>query len=174
MLSESLKKEISLRALPDIIVKSMGILGAIYIILGSSMAYTNYLIDQQIPNALLSFIQLHIDSKWILLIALNLFLLAVGCLVDMYSALILVVPLVLPLAQAYDIHPIHLGIIFLTNLEIGYSTPPIGLNLFIASLRFKRPIFHLYRASIPFLALLFVCLLLITYIPALSLVLITS
>ena len=169
-----LKKEIPLKALPNIIVKSMGILGAIYIILGSSMAYTNYLIDQQIPNALLSFIQLHIDSKWILLIALNLFLLAVGCLVDMFSALILVIPLVLPLAQAYEIHPIHLGIIFLTNLEIGYSTPPIGLNLFIASLRFKKPIFHLYRASIPFLALLFVCLLLITYIPALSLVLITS
>ena len=167
-----IKREIPLRALPDILLKSMGILGAIFIILGSSMAYTNYLVDQQIPNSLLSFIQLHIQSKWALLIALNFFLLAVGCVVDMFSALILVVPLVLPLAQAYEIHPIHLGIIFLTNLEIGYSTPPIGLNLFIASLRFKKPIFTLYRASIPFLILLFVCLLLITYIPSLSLALI--
>ena len=114
-----IKREIPLRALPDILLKSMGILGAIFIILGSSMAYTNYLVDQQIPNSLLSFIQLHIQSKWALLIALNLFLLAVGCVVDMFSALILVVPLVLPLAQAYEIHPIHLGIIFLTNLEIG-------------------------------------------------------
>ena len=90
-------------------------------------------------------------------------------MIDMFSALILVVPLILPIAQAYDVHPIHLGIIFLTNLEIGYSTPPVGLNLFIASIRFERPIFDLYRASIPFILILLICLALITYVPAISL-----
>jgi TRAP-type C4-dicarboxylate transport system permease large subunit len=92
----------------------------------------------------------------------------------MFSALIVVVPLILPLAAAFDVHPIHLGIIFLANLEIGYSTPPVGLNLFIASARFDRPILDLYRAALPFLGLLLIALLLITYIPALSLVLVTE
>ena len=114
-------------------------------------------------------ISAHIESKLLFLILLNIFLLAVGCMLDMFSALILVVPLILPIAQAYDIHPVHLGIIFLTNLEIGYSTPPIGLNLFIASMRFNKPILTLYIASLPYLAIMLICLLLITYLPSLSL-----
>jgi TRAP-type C4-dicarboxylate transport system permease large subunit len=140
--------------------------------MATAMAYTSYLIDAEIPAQLLRSIQTHIDNRWLFLILLNLFLLAVGCMIDMFSALILVVPLILPIAQAYDVHPIHLGIIFLTNLEIGYSTPPVGLNLFIASIRFERPILDLYRASIPFLLILLICLALITYVPAISLFLV--
>ena len=138
------------------------------------MAYTNFLIDAQIPTQLLNYIKEHIDSRLLFLILLNVFLLAVGCMIDMFSALILVVPLVLPIAQAYDVHPIHLGIIFLTNLEIGYSTPPVGLNLFIAGIRFEKPILKLYTASLPFLLILLICLLIITYVPELSLYLVTN
>jgi C4-dicarboxylate transporter DctM subunit len=147
----------------------MVLFGGILVVMATAMAYTSYLIDAEIPAQLLRWIQTHIDNRWLFLILLNLFLLAVGCMIDMFSALILVVPLILPIAQAYDVHPIHLGIIFLTNLEIGYSTPPVGLNLFIASIRFERPIFDLYRASIPFILILLICLALITYVPAISL-----
>ena len=162
-------REIRLGQLPGIIRDCMILVGGIIIILGAAMGYTNYLIDAQIPNQLLDFIQQHIDSRLVFLLALNLFLLAVGCMVDMYSALLVVVPLILPIAHAYEVHPVHLGIIFLTNLEIGYSTPPVGLNLFIASLRFDKPVLKLYWASLPFLAILLVALGLITYFPWLSL-----
>jgi TRAP-type C4-dicarboxylate transport system permease large subunit len=103
---------------------------------------------------------------------LNVFLLLVGCLLDIYSALVIVAPLVVPIAQGYDINLLHLGIIFLTNLQIGYSTPPIGMNLFIASLRFDKPIIRLGLASLPFLGILLLALLIITYVPALSLLLV--
>ena len=166
-------REIRLTQLMRIIRESMVLVGGILIVLGAAMAYTNYLVDAQIPTQLLSFVESHISNRLVFLILLNLFLLAVGCMIDMFSALIVVVPLVLPIAQAYDVHPVHLGIIFLTNLEIGYSTPPVGLNLFISSIRFERPIFQLYRASLPFLVILLICLALITYFPSLSLFLIT-
>ena len=166
-------REIRLTQLMRIIRESMVLVGGILIVLAAAMAYTNYLIDAQIPSQLLGFVERHISNRLVFLILLNLFLLAVGCMIDMFSALIVVVPLVLPIAQAYDVHPVHLGIIFLTNLEIGYSTPPVGLNLFISSIRFERPIFQLYRASLPFLVILLACLALITYFPSLSLFLIT-
>ena len=166
-------REIRLTQLMRIIRESMVLVGGILIVLAAAMAYTNYLIDAQIPTQLLGFVESHISNRLVFLILLNLFLLAVGCMIDMFSALIVVVPLVLPIAQAYDVHPVHLGIIFLTNLEIGYSTPPVGLNLFISSIRFERPIFQLYRASLPFLVILLICLALITYFPSLSLFLIT-
>jgi len=167
-------REIRLTQLMRIIRESMVLVGGILIVLAAAMAYTNYLIDAQIPTQLLGFVESHISNRLVFLILLNLFLLAVGCMIDMFSALIVVVPLILPIAQAYDVHPVHLGIIFLTNLEIGYSTPPVGLNLFISSIRFERPIFQLYRASLPFLLILLTCLALITYFPALSLFLITA
>lgn len=113
----------------------------------------------------------YIQHRVVFLLVLNAFLLLVGCLMDVFSAIIVVVPLIAPLAAQYDVHPLHLSIIFLTNLEIGYSTPPVGLNLFLSSLRFERPITQLYRASWPFLLVLVVALLLITYIPDLSLAL---
>ena len=162
-------REISLRQLPDIMRQTMVLVGSIIILLGAAFAYTNYMIDAEIPNRLLDYMRDHVSSRFLFLLLLNLFLLAVGCLIDMFSALIVVVPLILPIAVAYQVHPIHLGIIFLTNLEIGYSTPPVGLNLFIASARFERPILSLYRASVPFLLLLLGALLVITYVPQISL-----
>lgn len=161
--------EIGWRDLPGIIRRTMVLVGSIFVILAAAMAYTNYMIDAEIPAQLLGYIQAHVDNRLVFLILLNLFLLAVGCMIDMFSALIVVVPLILPIAVAYGIHPVHLGIIFLTNLEIGYSTPPVGLNLFIASARFERPILSLYRASVPFLLLLLGALLVITYVPQISL-----
>ena len=162
-------REISLRQLPSIIRETMVLVGTIFVILAAAMAYTSYLIDARIPSSLLALIHGQVENRYAFLILLNLFLLAVGCMLDMFSALVVVVPLILPIATAYGIHPVHLGIIFLANLEIGYSTPPVGLNLFIASARFERPMLSLYRASVPFIAILLACLLVITYVPALSL-----
>lgn len=165
----ALRREIPPSRLPGIIRETMILVGGIYLILAASMAYTSFLVDAEIPARLLGTLQEGIESRLLFLILLNVFLLAVGCMIDMFSALVVVVPLILPVAAAYDIHPVHLGIIFLANLEIGYSTPPVGLNLFIASARFERPILHLYRASLPFLLILLGCLLVITYVPGLSL-----
>jgi len=165
-------RDIKLSQIPKIMGKSMTLFGGILVILAVSMASTNYLIDQEIPAKLCTLINTYIDSKYTFLLLLNVFLLIVGAMLDIFSALVLVVPLILPIAAGYDVNPIHLGIIFLTNLQIGYCTPPVGLNLFLASYRFKRPIFELYRASLPFLGLLLITLVLITYLPWLSLVLV--
>jgi len=165
-------RDIKLTQLPEIMGRSMVLFGGILVILAASMASTNYFIDQQIPSKLFEIISTYIDSKYTFLILLNIFLLIVGAFLDIFSALVLIVPLILPIAAGYNVHPIHLGIIFLTNLQIGYCTPPVGLNLFLASYRFGRPIFELYRATLPFLGLLILTLVLITYFPWLSLVLI--
>jgi len=149
----------------------MVLVGAVLIILGAAMGLSNYLIDAEIPMQLLNFFKTQIESKILFLIVLNLFLLAVGCTMGIFSALVVVVPLLSPIAQAYGIDPIHLGIIFLANLEIGASIPPLGINLFIASIRFERPVLQLYVASLPFIAILLIALALITYIPWMSLVL---
>ncbi|MGD8841287.1 MAG: TRAP transporter large permease subunit, partial [Gammaproteobacteria bacterium] len=105
---------------------------------------------------------------------LNLFLLVLGMMLDIFSAIVLIVPIILPIAAGYGIHPVHLGIIFLANMELGYFTPPVGMNLFIASYRFEQPIMKLYRATIPFFVILLVAVLVITYWPALSLTFITG
>ena len=164
-------REIKFRELPRIMKKSMVLVGAVLIILGAAMGLTNYLIDAEIPMRLLNFFKIHIESRFLFLVALNVFLLAVGCTMGIFSALVVVVPLLTPISQAYGIDPIHLGIIFLTNLEIGASLPPLGINLFIASIRFERPVLRLYVASLPFIAILLLALAIITYIPWLSLVL---
>ena len=143
--------------------------GSLIIILLIALGLTNLLIDAQLPMQLLAFIEQFIDSKIQFLILLNIFLLLVGAIMDIFSALLVVVPLLLPLIARYDIHPIHLGIIFLANLEIGYSTPPVGINLFIASQRFKRPVLTLFRSTLPFLLIMLLWLLAVTYIPVLSL-----
>ncbi len=165
-------RDVQWRAIPGIMCKSMVLVGTIVIILGAAMGLTNYLIDEQIPMLLLDYIKAHIANRYVFLMVLNLFLLAVGCTMGIFSALIVVVPLLTPIATAYGIHPIHLGIIFLTNLEIGASLPPLGINLFIASIRFERPVLRLYAASLPFIAILLFALALITYFPWFSLVLI--
>ena len=163
-------KDISVSRLPRIMGKAMMLFGGILVILAASMATTNYLVDQEIPVRLFHFIRTYIDSKYTFLLLLNIFLLIVGCMLDIFSALVLVVPLILPMAIGYGIDPIHLGIIFLTNLQIGYNTPPVGLDLFMAAYRFQRPILELYRASLPFLALMLLTLAAITYMPWLSLI----
>ena len=155
--------------IPRLMKESMILAGTIIIILGTAMGFTSYLVDQQIPTQVLDFINQHIDDKLTFLIILNVFLLTAGCLMDIFSAIIIIAPLVVPIAQSYGIDMVHLGIIFLTNLEIGYSTPPIGINLFIESSRFKEPVVTLYRAVLPFLGIRIIGLFLITYSPAISL-----
>ena len=160
------------RDVPRIVSESMVLVGSILMILACALGLTNYLVDEQVPMKILEVMRQYITSKVTFLIMLNLFLLVVGCLMDIFSAIIVVVPLLLPIAKEFGIHPLHLGIIFLTNLEIGYSTPPVGLNLFISSYRFKKKIPELCKASLPFLAVLLLALLIITYVPDLSLFLV--
>ncbi len=160
------------RDLPRLMRESMVLVGTIIIILGAAMGFTSYLIDEQIPMQLLDFLKTYIQNPLTFLILLNIFLLLVGCMMDVFSAIIVVVPLIVPIAESFGINMVHLGIIFLTNLEIGYSTPPVGINLFISSSRFGEPVLRLYRAVLPFLGLRLAGLLLITYIPALSLFLV--
>ena len=160
--------EIKIKQLPRIMRESMVLVGGVLIILGVSLASTNYLIDTEVPTRLFDFVQEHVDSKLTFLILLNIFLLVLGMILDVFSALVIIVPLTLPIAVGYGVHPIHFGIIFLANMQIGYFTPPVGMNLFIASYRFKKPITELYYATIPFMIILFLAVLIITYWPALT------
>jgi C4-dicarboxylate transporter, DctM subunit len=163
-------KELTLaRDIPRVMKESMKMVGGIMIILGAALGFTNYLVDAFIPMKILNFMEGMVQSKIGFLLILNLFLILVGCMMDIFSAILVVVPLIVPLASRFGIDPVHLGIVFLANLGIGYNTPPVGLNLFIASSRFDRPIVQLYKATLPFLLLLFLTLLLITYWPSLSL-----
>jgi tripartite ATP-independent transporter DctM subunit len=166
-------KEISFfSGLPAIIVESAVLSGSIIIILGVALGFTGFLVDEQIPNRILAFLTALTDSKLLFLAGLNLFLLAVGCIMDIFSAIVIVVPIIVPIALSYGVDPIHLCVIFLVNLEIGYSTPPVGINLFISSLKFEKPVTLLYRASLPYLILLLGVLMVITYLPWLSLFLV--
>ena len=165
-------RELAFKDLPAIMRDSMVLVGSIVIILGTAMGFTSYLVDEQVPMQILDVIKNYVESPQTFLILLNVFLLLVGCTMDVFSAIIVVVPLIVPLAQNYGINLIHLGIIFLANLEIGYTTPPIGLNLFISSSRFNEPVIELYRAALPFLGLQLIGLLLITYVPGFSLFLV--
>jgi tripartite ATP-independent transporter DctM subunit len=166
LLEGVIHREIHLiRHLPELLKDAAILVGSILVILSVAMGLTNLLIDAQVPTKILSYMQLHIDSQLHFLILLNAFLLIVGCMMDIFSATVVVVPLILPIALNYGINPVHLGIIFLANLEIGYSTPPVGINLFIASQRFNRPVLSLFRAALPFLALMILWLGLVTYVP---------
>jgi C4-dicarboxylate transporter DctM subunit len=167
-----INRDIKFSQMPTIVVKTVVMVGSIIIILGAALAFNSLLVDQQVPSKILLWIQGHVESKFVFLLILNIFLLFVGCLLDVYSALVIVAPLIVPLAQGYDINLLHLGVIFLTNLQIGYSTPPIGMNLFIASLRFEKSVLRLSVASLPFLGILLVALLIITFVPGLSLLLV--
>ena len=166
-------KDLNLKKdLPKIMKEGMILVGGILIILASALGLTSYLIDEQIPMKIFEFIQKYISSKYTFLLLLNLFLLVVGMLMDIFSAIIVVVPIITPIALKFGVDPIHLGIIFLTNLEIGYLTPPVGLNLFISSFRFEKPIIKIYLATLPFIFMLFIALLIITYVPEISLFLV--
>ena len=156
--------------LPKVVKESMILVGAILVMLGAAMGLTSYIIDQQVPMKLFAFISHYVSSKLVFLIVLNLFILVMN-MVEIFSAIIIVVPIIVPVALRFGVDPVHLGIIFLLNLEIGYMTPPLGLNLFLSSIRFGKPLSEVYRTVLPFFALLLVVLLVITYFPQLSLAL---
>ncbi len=157
------------RELPAVLLKASTLMGAILILLAIAMGLTSYIVDAQIAERLLDWIRGTIDSRLVFLLALNVLLLIVGCIVDIYAAIIIVVPLIAPIGAAFGVHPIHMGIIFLANLELGFLTPPVGMNLFLSSTRFERPLLSVYRDTFPFLVMLLIGVLLITYIPDMSL-----
>jgi C4-dicarboxylate transporter, DctM subunit len=165
-------KEIKISRLPSIMRESMVMVGGILLILGVALASTNFLIDAEVPMRIFNLIQAHVTSKIVFLILLNILLLILGAILDIFSALVIMIPIILPVAVNYGIDPVHLGIIFLANMQIGYFTPPVGMNLFIASYRFDKSITELYKAAMPFMIVLLAALLIITYFPALSLFLI--
>lgn len=157
------------RELLDVITRCAVLIGGVLIILGMAKGLTSWMVDAQIPMRALEAVQSVIESKLVFLLCLNLFLLVVGCLMDIFSAIVVVVPLIVPLGAAYGIDPIHLGILFIANLELGYLTPPVGLNLFLAAYRFDRPLLEIWRASVPVLLILALGVLLVTYVPWLTL-----
>lgn len=164
-----IQKDIKLRKLPEVLTDSMKLVGAIMLILAVSLASTNYMIDSGVPEDVFNLIKTQIDDSTSFLILLTLFLLILGMMLDIFSAIIIVIPLILPIAIQFGIHPVHLGILFLANMQLGYFTPPVGMNLFIASLRFNQPVLKLYRATLPFFFILLICVLIITFVPWLSL-----
>lgn len=155
-------------SLPKTMTECGLLIGGVLLILGTAMGLTNYLITQHIPDSAAAWIQSSITSKILFLLVLNIFLILVGCMMDIFSAIIVIVPLILPMAEVFAIHPIHMGIIFLANLELGYLTPPVGMNLFLSSYRFEKPVMYVARATLPMLFVLLIGVLLITYIPAIT------
>lgn len=162
-------REVRWRDLPRIVRESMVLVGAILIILGMSLASTSYMIDAQVPQRLFALVGSVVSGPHTFLLALLVFLLVLGAILDIFSAIVLVVPLILPVARLYGINPIHLGIVFLAAMELGYLTPPVGLNLFIASHRFDKSIGEVYWATLPFLLVLLISVVIIAYVPELSL-----
>jgi len=164
-----IRREISITRLPGIMRESMVLVGGILLILGASLASTNYVIDAEVPQQLIGLVSNLVDSRISFLWLLLLFLLVLGAFLDIFSALVLVVPLILPVAAEFGVEPVHLGMIFLATMQLGYLTPPVGLNLFIASYRFDQPIVRVYLATFPFLIILFITVIVITFVPVLSL-----
>ena len=165
-------REVPLKELPRIMRESMLLVGGILIILAVSLASTNYMIDAGVPQRLLEYVAGFVDSQASFLLLLLVFLLILGAILDIFAAIVLVVPLILPIAAQYDVNPIHLGIVFLAAMQLGYLTPPVGLNLFIASYRFDKPIMQVYMATLPFLLILMLSVVVIAYWPSLSLFLV--
>ncbi len=161
-------RDIKYRNLFSVFLKGVPIIGGVLIILAVAKGLSYYIVDAEVPMLLAEWCHEHIHSKYVFLILLNIALLITGCLMDIFSAIMVVVPLIIPLGEAYGIHPIHLGIIFLANLELGYLTPPVGINLFLSSFRFNEPLIKVYKHVIPFLITMLISVLLITYVPWLS------
>jgi C4-dicarboxylate transporter, DctM subunit len=157
------------KTLPGVLLKAAGLMGAVLMLLSIAMGLTNYLVDVQIPDLVLAWVIAHIHSQMLFLLALNLFLLVVGSVVEIYAAIVILAPLIVPIGAAFNVNPIHLGVIFLSNLELGFLFPPVGLNLFLSSSRFNTSLPRLYRHVVPFLIILAIGVLLITYLPEMSL-----
>lgn len=169
VVSTCIKKEISFSSLPRILSEAMRLIGAILLILGAALALSAWLVDQEVPTRLFDWLGGHVHSPLAFLLLLNAFLLVVGMLLDIFSAIVILVPLLMPVAAGFGIHPVHLGIVMLANLQLGYFTPPVGMNLFIAAYRFDKPVTALVRACLPFFLILGLAVLVITWWPALSL-----
>ncbi len=161
-------KDISVKALPRIIIECATIIGGILIILGSAMGLTSYLVDAQIPLNLLVWVKATISSKYVFLLMLNILLLGVGCLMDIFSAIIVFVPLIAPLGNYFEIDPVHLAVIFIANLELGFLTPPVGMNLFLSAYRFEKTMPEVYKATLPYFIIRLLAVIGITYIPIIS------
>ncbi len=155
------------RDIPRVLIQCVTLIGGVFVILGVAMGLANYLVDAEVPMRAAAWVKTHVESRILFLLALNIFLLIVGCFMDIFSAIVVVVPLIVPISQAFGIHPLHLGMIFLTNLELGYLTPPLGLNLFLAAFRFDKPVVTVYRSALRFLLVLVLVVLVVTYVPAL-------
>ena len=161
-------KDLKWKNIKRIILDCSTLIGGVLIILGVAMGLTSYLVDAQIPLRLLEWAKIAISSKLIFLLMLNIFLLAVGCMMDIFSAIIIVVPLITPLGLYFGIDPVHLAIIFIANLELGFLTPPVGMNLFLSSYRFNKPMPIIYKSTLPFFIVMLISVIVITYLPILS------
>lgn len=161
-------RDLKFRELYRVLLKCIPIIGGVLIILAMAKGLSYFIVDAEIPMKLSEWVQANIGSKYVFLLLLNIALLITGCFMDIFSAIMVVVPLIIPLGSIFGIHPVHLGIIFLANMELGYLTPPVGLNLFLASYRFNEPLGKLYKDVLPFFFIQLVSVLLITYLPVLS------
>ena len=161
-------RDITLRSLPRVLAKCTPIIGGVMVILAVAKGLSYFMVDAEVPSRLVQWVSTGIGSRLVFLILLNLTLLAAGALMDIFSAIVVLAPLLIPLGISYGVHPVHLGIIFLANLELGYLTPPVGINLFLASYRFDRDLVRIYRTVVPFLIVLVAVVLVITYVPALT------
>lgn len=157
-----------IKQLPSVLVHAATLVGAVLILLGVAMGMTSWLVDAEIPAALIEWTSNHIKSKWVFLLALNAVLLVLGSVLEIYAAIAVLAPLIAPMAREYGIDPLHLGIVFLANLELGFLFPPMGLNLILASSRFNQPLRKLYKVALPYLLIMAVGVLLVTYIPAMT------
>jgi tripartite ATP-independent transporter DctM subunit len=157
-----------IKEMPRVLVQSATLVGAVVILMGVALGLTNYLVDQQIPEALVEWVQGHFHSQWTFLLALNAMLLVLGSVFEIYAAIIVLAPLVAPLGQVFNVEPVHLGVVFLANLELGFLFPPMGLNLFLSASRFGKPLPYLYKQALPFLLIMAIGVLFITYVPALT------
>jgi len=157
-----------IRDCPRVLAEAGMLIGGILLILGVALGLTNYLVDAQVPDSLAAWAAVHVQSRWVFLLGLNLVLLVVGGLIEIYAAIVVVVPLIVPIGVSLGLHPVHLGIIFLANMELGFLMPPVGLNLLLASSRLKKPMGETIRASLPLLFVMLIGVLLITYFPALT------
>ncbi len=159
-----IKKEIRINELGEIITKTMLLVGAIFIVLAAALAFTNYIVDIELPTLIFDFISKYVKSKFLFLVILNIIILAIN-MIEIFSAIIIVVPIIVPVALNYQVDPVHLAIIFLINLELGYMTPPFGINLFLSSMRFQKPLTQVYQSVIPAWLIILFVLLMVTYFP---------
>jgi TRAP-type C4-dicarboxylate transport system permease large subunit len=157
-----------LRDLPRALASGATLVGAVLILLGVALGLTGYLVDAQIPDRLVDWAQAHIHSPNVFLLALNGILLVLGSVLEMYSAIVAIAPLVVPLGKAFGIDPVHLGVVFLANLELGFLLPPMGLNLFLSATRFNQPLPRVYARALPFLAIMSAGVLIVTYVPSIT------